>query len=398
MPLILLDLDGTLADPGEGITHCITHALREMAVASPPAKALQRFIGPPLEEAFSELLPDPTPAHVARAIAHYRARFEEVGPATAIAYPGVGTLLAALEDRNWPALVVTFKSPDHALSILDRLDFRRYVAGVYGAEPTRHPSKAELVDQALAARGVAAADTVMVGDRHHDVLGAHANGAAAIGVGWGYGSHDELTRAGADWVCDTTDEVLDRLDAWLSGPLPTTRANLIAMRRINRARPQRIEPTGPNQQSCWEFPRPPRLVPAEAVLRVVHEGATLAESAHAWQVQETAGPPTYYFPVEAVDRHRLEPSDDDSLCEWKGRAQHWRMRGSSKSQVVAWSYPEPLPGYERLRNHLAFFASRLDACYVGEERALPQLGNYYGGWITRAVTGPFKGLPGTEDW
>jgi phosphoglycolate phosphatase-like HAD superfamily hydrolase/uncharacterized protein (DUF427 family) len=396
VPLILIDLDGTLADPGDGVTQCIAHALCAFGLAPPPAESLRRFIGPPLEAAFSTLLPDPTPERVQRAIAHYRERFADFGQAAVTPYPGSAAFLAGLGQRGWPAILVTFKSHDHALPIVERLGFAHHLHDIRGADPAQRPSKAELIEAVLTREGVAASEVVMVGDRHHDIEAAHANGAAAVGVDWGYGSRAELESAGADWICGHSEEVLERLDAWFHHGLPVPRAELIALRRTPRTRPEPIDAPGPGQVSCWDFPRPPRIVPAGDTLHVEHRGQLLAESARGLAVQETAGPPTYYLPPDDVDLSRLEPLADRSLCEWKGVARYWQLQGGG--EAVAWSYPAPLPGYEPLASHIAFFPGRLDACYVGEARARPQPGDYYGGWVTPAVSGPFKGLPGSERW
>ena len=394
--LILLDLDGTLADPGEGIASCIAHAIRTLGGIPPRLGALRHCIGPPLEDTLPDLLPDPTPERVRQAIAIYRDRFSAEGHLAACSYPGIEPLLEALRRHGWRAMLVTFKPTDHALPIVERLGLRGALDDVIGSDPTRQESKRELVAEALRRAGTPGEDAVMVGDRHHDMEGAHGNGVAALGVSWGYGSRSELEAAGADWICDTPHEVLARLEAWFGNRLPVPRRELLALRRVPRGRPGDIEAPGPGQVSCWDFPRPPQLLAEPLGLRVEHAGRTLAHSRRGWQVRETASPPAYYLPPEDVTLDALEPWGGTPLCEWKGRARYWRLRG--EGDPVAWSYPDPLPGYEALRNHLAFFASRVDACYVGDERASPQPGAYYGGWITRNITGPYKGAPGSEHW
>ena len=88
-----------------------------------------------------------------------------------------------------------------------------------------------------------------------------------------------------------------------------------------------------------------------------------------------------------------------SWCEWKGRARYWTVVGGGKvAEDVAWGYPDPAPAYAALRGFVAVYPGQMDACYVGEERVLPQPGGFYGGWITADLVGPFKGGPGTEGW
>jgi uncharacterized protein (DUF427 family) len=116
-------------------------------------------------------------------------------------------------------------------------------------------------------------------------------------------------------------------------------------------------------------------------------------------VLETAGPPTYYLPQADVDAACLESASGESHCEWKGGAVYWdAVVGARRSPRAAWSYPDPYEEYAQLRDALAFFAGRLDACFVGGERVTPQPGGFYGGWISPRVVGPFKGDPGSEGW
>ncbi|HUP19524.1 MAG TPA: DUF427 domain-containing protein [Gemmatimonadota bacterium] len=162
--------------------------------------------------------------------------------------------------------------------------------------------------------------------------------------------------------------------------------------------PRRVEPR-PGQLSVWDFPRPPRIEAVKKALRVEFAKVTVAETIHGLRVVETASPPTYYFPPDDVRTDLLEPSPVRTICEWKGVARHWSVRVEDRlAEEAAWFYPEPKPGYEPLAGYFAFFARKMDACRVGSERALPQEGEYYGGWITSDLAGPFKGGPGTEGW
>ena len=156
---------------------------------------------------------------------------------------------------------------------------------------------------------------------------------------------------------------------------------------------------GPGQESVWDYPRPPRVEPVAERLRVVVDGEIVAETTRGLRVLETAGPPVYYVPAEDVRLERLTRSEQGSVCEWKGAATYctYDHRGRRIANV-AWSYPHPNPGYEGIRDHLAFYAGRVDEAWVGEERATPQPGRFYGGWITSSIVGPFKGEPGSFGW
>lgn len=160
----------------------------------------------------------------------------------------------------------------------------------------------------------------------------------------------------------------------------------------------RIEP-GPGQESVWDYPRPPRVERVTERLRVVVDGETLAETTACLRVLETAGAPVYYFPPSDVVVGRLVASRHTSFCEWKGEATYVSYEHDGRRiDNVGWRYAEPSPGYEAIRDHLAFYAGRVDEAWVGDERATPQPGNFYGGWVTGRIVGPFKGGPGTSGW
>jgi uncharacterized protein (DUF427 family) len=157
---------------------------------------------------------------------------------------------------------------------------------------------------------------------------------------------------------------------------------------------QRIEP-GPGQESVWDYPRPPAIEPTAAHLRVELDGVTIAETTHGIRILETSQPPAYYFPPEDVRMDLLHPSTTRTFCEWKGQATYFSAPGA---EDVAWSYPHPVERYAAIRDHLAFYAQRVDACFVDGEQVRGNDGSFYGGWITSKVVGPFKGGPGTAGW
>lgn len=170
-------------------------------------------------------------------------------------------------------------------------------------------------------------------------------------------------------------------------------------REFPRERPVRIETPGPGQESVWDYPRPPRVEPVPERLRVDFAGVTIAETTRGLRVIEAAGPPVYYFPPENVKRQFLVPMRHTTLCEWKGTARYFTLgvRGR-ESEAAAWTYPDPDAGYEAIAGYVGFHAGRVDACYVADERVRAQPSDYYGGWATSRIVGPFKGGPGTERW
>jgi uncharacterized protein (DUF427 family) len=156
---------------------------------------------------------------------------------------------------------------------------------------------------------------------------------------------------------------------------------------------------GPGQESVWDYPRPPRIEPVAERIRVVVDGHDLADSTRAVRVLETAGAPVYYVPLEDVDTSRLVPAERTTFCEWKGSASYLDYdAGGRRIPAIAWAYRDPNPGYEELTGRVAFYAAKVDEAWVGDERATPQPGGFYGGWVTGAIVGPIKGEPGSERW
>ncbi|MEV6212456.1 DUF427 domain-containing protein [Kitasatospora sp. NPDC051914] len=157
--------------------------------------------------------------------------------------------------------------------------------------------------------------------------------------------------------------------------------------------------TDDGTESVWDYPRPPRVERSRRRVTVEFRGLLLADTKEALRVLETSHPPVYYLPSSAVAAGVLVPSWHRTWCEWKGAAVHFDLVvGEVRSENAVWSYPEPAPGYEALRGHLAFYPSRVDRCTVDGEVVVPQEGDFYGGWITSDLRGPFKGGPGTAGW
>jgi uncharacterized protein (DUF427 family) len=162
--------------------------------------------------------------------------------------------------------------------------------------------------------------------------------------------------------------------------------------------PKRIRP-GPGQESVWDYPRPPRLEKVGERLRVVFNGETIADSVAGFRVLETSHPPVYYIPPDDIAQRFLAKAPGSSWCEFKGLAAYWSLDvNGRRAENAAWTYPQPSPPFAAIAGYLAFYASRVDECWVGNEIVLPQEGDFYGGWITARVVGPFKGGAGTRGW
>lgn len=163
-------------------------------------------------------------------------------------------------------------------------------------------------------------------------------------------------------------------------------------------RRRRIEP-GPGQESAWDYPRPPRVEEDGRPVVVRFAGRTVADTTRALRVLETSHPPVFYLPPEDVDRDCLRSSARRTFCEFKGMAVYLHLEvDGRRSEDAAWTYPDPVAAFEILRDHVAFYPSRVDECFVDGERVRAQEGDFYGGWITGEIVGPFKGGPGSRGW
>jgi len=163
----------------------------------------------------------------------------------------------------------------------------------------------------------------------------------------------------------------------------------------------KAKPIKPNkdQESVWDYPRPPKLEPVKNTLIVKHQGKTIASTAKGFRVLETSHPPVYYFPPQDVDFNQLITSDLTTFCEFKGRGGYYHLKTSNGvAKNVAWFYTSPVSSFAAIKDYIAFYANKVDECWVGEEQVKPQAGNFYGGWITQKIVGPFKGEPGTWGW
>ncbi|MGG6266381.1 DUF427 domain-containing protein [Leptolyngbya sp. AN03gr2] len=163
-------------------------------------------------------------------------------------------------------------------------------------------------------------------------------------------------------------------------------------------RPTPIPPQ-PGQESVWDYPRPPRLEPVNKRIQIIFNEVTIVDTEKAMRVLETSHPPTYYIPPEDIKQEYLLPSSRSTFCEWKGQGSYYSVKVGEKSAIdVGWYYSNPTPNFSAIENYVAFYAAPMDACYVDGERVIPQPGQFYGGWITSDVVGPFKGEAGSWGW
>ncbi len=195
---LLFDLDGTLTNPFQGITTCIAYALEKMGRPSPPGKELGWCIGPPLRSSFAKLLACDDPELIEKALGFYRERFGTVGLFENKVYDGIPEALGALQTMGHRLYLATSKPGVYAERIITHFGLARYFTRIYGAEldGTRN-DKTGLISHILERESITVRETVMIGDRKYDMIGAGENGVCGLGVLWGYGTRDELESSGA---------------------------------------------------------------------------------------------------------------------------------------------------------------------------------------------------------
>lgn len=200
---ILFDLDGTLTDSSPGITRCVQHALRGAGIEVADPAELRRFLGPPLTESFMKLY-GMSHEQACRARERYRERYDPVGMLENEVYPGVPGMLTALGEAGFTLHLATSKPHFYASRILQHFGLAQHFGFIGGSElDGSREAKAEVVAHVLRETGTSPDTAVMVGDRSHDIIGARQNGLAVVGVGYGYGSPEEL--ADADAIAESVD-------------------------------------------------------------------------------------------------------------------------------------------------------------------------------------------------
>ena len=207
---ILFDLDGTLTDPFEGITNSVVHALRYFGIEIKDKKELRCFIGPPLTESFSKYygLSD---SDAKKAVDVYREHFGVKGLFENELYEGIPEMLEKLKSEGKTVIMATSKPEVYARRIAEHFDIAKYFDYMAGSElDGRRIAKNEVIEYALESLHITDRENcLMIGDRKHDIIGAKKTGMASLGVLYGYGSHEELSEAGADRIVGSVSEICD---------------------------------------------------------------------------------------------------------------------------------------------------------------------------------------------
>jgi uncharacterized protein (DUF427 family) len=160
------------------------------------------------------------------------------------------------------------------------------------------------------------------------------------------------------------------------------------------AKRTRIVP-GPGQESVWDYPRPPRVERTTDCIVIELDGRVIADTTQAVRVLETSHPPVYYLPRESFLPGVLQPAPGTSFCEFKGIATYLSVGSVDRA---GWTYAAPTVGFGMLTGMVAVYPGQMDRCCVAGEVVRAQAGDFYGGWITDNIVGPFKGEPGTLGW
>lgn len=152
------------------------------------------------------------------------------------------------------------------------------------------------------------------------------------------------------------------------------------------------------RENVQHYPRPPALEPVAQRIVISFGGQVIADTLGAYRVLETHHAPTYYLPPKDITAD-LRLLSGSSLCEWKGVAQYFDVAiGEKIAQGAAWAYPRPTTDFLPIAGYIAFYAAKMDSCFVGSTPVIPQPGDFYGGWVTSNLDGIPKGARGTEHW
>ncbi len=205
---LLFDLDGTLTDSQEGVIKCFQFTIMELRQAHCSESELKNLIGVPIRSIFQKLLESDDNDLINKAISIYRERFSEIGIVENKVYPGIADLLAFLRKNSYRLWIVTLKNEADAKKIVRYFSFDKLIQGVYGPDLDEYPdNKSQLIKSVLTDFKLVPSETVMIGDREEDVFAGKSNQTMTIGVTYGYGTEDEITNSGPDYICNNPYEI-----------------------------------------------------------------------------------------------------------------------------------------------------------------------------------------------
>lgn len=213
MKYILFDLDGTLTDPFIGITKSVSYALKSMNITPPPLEQLKPFIGPPLDDSFIKYY-GMNNNEAIEAINKFREYFNKTGKFENKVYPQIDWLLDTLNKEGYTLYVCTSKPVVFAREIIQHFNLSLYFKEIYGSEfDGTRKAKKDVIAYCLNKENISYSDCIMIGDRLHDIVGAHDNGIKCIGVLYGYGNLKEFREYHCDYVVNDLYELLDLINS-----------------------------------------------------------------------------------------------------------------------------------------------------------------------------------------
>ena len=208
---ILFDLDGTLTDPGEGITNSVAYSLKKFGIEVEDKTELYKFIGPPLVDSFKEFYGF-SDDKAWQGVEYYREYFADKGIFENKVYKDITKVLETLRNKGYHLIIATSKPTKYAVKILEEFNLAGYFDFVSGSDMNeKNSNKSEIIRYALTMNNIAPEEAVMIGDRKYDIIGAKANGVHSIGVLYGYGDMQELQMACADDIAQTVEMILEYL-------------------------------------------------------------------------------------------------------------------------------------------------------------------------------------------
>lgn len=207
--IILFDLDGTLTDPGMGITNSVMHALKKYGIEVENRETLYKFIGPPLIDSFEKYYGF-SHEEAVKSVDYYREYYADKGIYENEVYNGIEAMLQKLSEEGKKIILATSKPEPFAREILRHFGLDKYFLFAAGSTMNEtRTNKADVIEYALCECGITEkSSVVMVGDREHDIIGANENGIDSIGVLFGYGSREELENAGATYIAESVEDII----------------------------------------------------------------------------------------------------------------------------------------------------------------------------------------------
>ena len=209
---LFFDLDGTLTDSMPGITRAVQYALRHYGIEVEDINVLKPFVGPPLQDSFREYY-NFSEKDAMDAVPVFRVYYTSKGWLENEPYEGVEEMLKTLKESGRKLYVATSKPEWMAKQVLEHFKLAEYFEFIGGADDdTNREKKDDVIRYVMESCGLTEKESiVMVGDRRHDIMGAHKTGLEAVGVLYGYGDREELENAGAEWITETTSSLLELL-------------------------------------------------------------------------------------------------------------------------------------------------------------------------------------------